>query len=111
MDTAILEQRVAKLEKQMQRLLRGKSPESEGRDLWARIEDRHLKAWERQGGIDHLDKSKHLTKTFAATPDERDDIAAYLTKRGTPFTQTASELVVVVDRGTVRLAANEGPTP
>lgn len=106
-----LEERVAKLEKQVQRLIRGGSPERDGRDLWARFEDRHLKAWERQGGTDHLDTTKHITRTFAATSGERDDIAAYLTKRGTPFTQTASELVVQIDRGTIRLADKEGAAP
>ena len=103
-----LEERVAKLERQMQRMLKGASPEADGRALWTRFEDRHLKAWERQGGTDHMDFSKHVTKTFAATADERDDVAAYLTKRGTLFIQTSASITVQNDRGTIRLADKDG---
>lgn len=102
-----MEERVAKLERQVARLLKGKRPRDDGREVYTRLEALHLEKWIERGGNpdsdDHTKRSKDVQRTVKLTPDEFDDLADYLADRdGATYTATADEIVITVDRGTIR---------
>lgn len=103
-----MEERVAKLEKQVTRLLKGNRPRDDGKALWAKLEALHLEKWIERGGNvdsdDHMNPAKHVVKNANLTADEFADLIEYLEDRGNriPYTATATEIVITVDRGTIR---------
>ncbi len=108
MSDRTLEERIARLEKQVHRLTKGRRPRDDGKQVWGRLESLHLEKWINQGGNpdsdDHTRRSKDVNKNVQITPDEFEDLIEYLDDRQNkiPYTATADEIVITVDRGTIR---------
>lgn len=98
------EERITRLERRLARLIDGFTPAQDGRTIWARLEDAHLRAWRAAGGTDATIATTKIERAFAITADERNDLIAYLTKRADlPFANVGGDLVITVDRGTIRV--------
>jgi hypothetical protein len=98
------EERIARLERRLARLIDGFTPAKDGRATWARLEDAHTRAWKQAGGTDETIPTTKIERVFTIPADERADLITYLTKRADiPFANVGGDLVVTIDRGTIRV--------
>jgi hypothetical protein len=98
------EERITRLEHRLARLIEGFTPAKDGRETWARLEDAHTRAWKQAGGTDATIPTTKIERVVTITADERADLITYLTKRGDiPFANVGGDLVITVDRGTIRV--------
>jgi hypothetical protein len=98
------EQRITLLEKKVARLIDGFTPAQDGRAVWARLEEAHVRAWQLAGGNDGNLGTFMIDRNFVVSVDDRQDLHAYLTKRANiPFSIESGDLIITTDRGRIRV--------